>query len=161
MDIFRPTWNETDRGVCVIANNIENQYDEVPYDYIVGLTRGGLFPAIILSHLWDIPMIAVNYSSVHGKGDNKNHQNALPAIHGDTAHSRTGVAATLPRLLITDDICDSGATLKEVTEYYEQQGHEVTSAVLHYKENALLTPDHYCWKIEEDSPWVVYPWETT
>jgi hypoxanthine phosphoribosyltransferase len=132
--------------------------NNLPIDYIIGLTRGGLFPALILSLLYDIPMIAVNYSSTGGRGDNRNHQNALPSVSAGVV-SGTGKLPDLPRLLVVDDICDSGHTMKEVSDFYLNQGHQVLTATLHYKSGAVLTPDFYWQKIEEDSPWIIYPWE--
>lgn len=117
-------------------------------DYIVGLSRGGLIPATILSHMTDIPLVPVKYSSKSGNGDNRNHDNVLPHIDGAT-------------LLIVDDISDSGNTLREVVDHYRYEGHTVRTAALYYKElaNPVFVPD-IVWKtIPEDGPWIVFPWE--
>ena len=48
------SWDNTHKGI----NNIAMQMykDNWRPDYIVGITRGGLVPAVLLSHLTDIPM---------------------------------------------------------------------------------------------------------
>ena len=123
--------------------------------YIIGLSRGGLFPAIIISHMLDdMEMIPVRYSSKSGKGDDKNHSNALPLIQG--CHP----PATL---LIVDDICDSGLTLSEVVEFYKFRGHHVYTATLYYKDipGGPIEPDIYWHKIPEDAPWIVFPFEAS
>lgn len=84
--ITHPTWEQLDEGAQDLVSQIKIHGWCQP-DYVVGLTRGGLIPAVRISHLMDIPMVAVNYSSVVGRGDNKNHQNALPAIYGRGAIS--------------------------------------------------------------------------
>lgn len=118
-------------------------------DYIVGLTRGGLPIAVILSHMLDNTLvIPVNYSSSKGKGDNKNHSNDLPNITGK-------------KLLLVDDLTDSAHTMKEVSDYYKKYGNEVRTLVIHYKKHdtPVIIPDFYWVEIPEDSAWIIYPWE--
>ena len=126
-------------------------------EYVVGLTRGGLIPAAILSHLMgDIPMIPVSYSSKNGKGDDKAHNNVLPEIG-----KYKGFGMSRSDILIVDDICDSGKTLHEVYSHYVMLGHQVFTAVLYYKEipNGPIVPNVYWEKIPEDAGWVHFPWE--
>ena len=56
------------------------------------------------------------------------------------------------KILIVDDISDSGQTLKS----YKMQGH--TTATLDVRNTTITKPDFYCnWL--ENTDWVVYPWE--
>jgi hypoxanthine phosphoribosyltransferase len=155
--ITHPTWEQLAEGSADIVTQMAIHGWSDP-EYIVGLTRGGLVPAVSISHITNIPMIAVNYSSVAGRGDNRNHANALPAIYGHTV-SGTGKQPEMPELLIVDDICDSGQTMKEVFDHYSNQGHRVWTASLYYKEGAVITPDFYWQKIPEESPWIIFPFE--
>ena len=118
-------------------------------DNIVGLTRGGLMPAQELSHLMNIPMVAVQYSSKKGAGDNKNHANDLPDVNGKS-------------ILLVDDICDSGHTLREVHDEYESRGYKVFSAVLYYKTQLepVYVPDVWAINISQNFGWIIFPWET-
>lgn len=115
---------------------------------IVGITRGGLIPAVELSNMLGIPMTTVEYSSQVGKGDNKNHENLLPEISSK-------------KILLVDDLVDSGYTMKEISDHYTEQGHEVYTAVIHYKErdNNVHEPDVWAVKISENFGWIYYPWE--
>lgn len=125
-----------------------------PPNCIIGLSRGGLFPAIVISHMLDnLEVIPVSYSSKSGKGDDKNYANALPLIGG--CHSAT--------LLVVDDICDSGQTLKEVVDFYAMRSHHVYTATLYYKAipNGPIEPDIYWHQIPEDAPWIIFPWESS
>jgi hypoxanthine phosphoribosyltransferase len=129
-------------------------------DYIVGLSRGGLIPAVMLSHMTDIPLFPVKYSSKSGHGDNKNHDNHLPffPMEYESGAMRGFVS---PTLLVVDDISDSGKTLREVIDFYRNEQHTVYSAALYYKElsTPVVEPDIYWRKIPEDGPWIIFPWE--
>lgn len=152
-----PTYDEI-HGACVhLVHQMlgdEKFGTEIP-DTIIALSRGGLIPGVILSH----ELIALNktvvvyplaYSSNHGNGDNRNHQNRLPELDSNN-------------ILIVDDICDSGHTMKEVQEFYSARprGRRVVrTATLYYKESAVHLPTYFVTQIPADSPWIVFPWET-
>lgn len=69
-------------------------------DYVVGITRGGLLPAVMISHYFDIPCNALKVSLRDDKDDESesNLWMAEDAYHGKN-------------ILIVDDINDTGATL--------------------------------------------------
>lgn len=114
---------------------------------IVALSRGGLMLGVILSHNLHIPMIPVQYSSKHGKGDDRNHENALPVI-------------THENILVVDDIADSGHSLKEVVEYYKAlEGNTVFSAAMYLKAGSVITPTVHWHKLEIFAPFIHFPWE--
>lgn len=118
---------------------------------IVGIARGGLFPALVISHLLNVPMQSVFYSSKQGAGENKNHENCLPELS----------AKPYSQILIVDDIYDTGNTLAEVTNYYITQQYDISTAVLYYKEGSdQRKPDVYIQRIPKDAPWIVFPYET-
>jgi len=147
MNIYQPTYDQLHTGCVEIADTISR--GPIKFDYILGLVRGGTFPAMILSHRLGIPMIAAHYSSKSGAGDNKNHSNNLPALYNGQT------------VLIVDDIADSGKTLEEVFKYYVLENKCVTfTAVLYYKEQDNgIVPDYYWQKIPTESEWVIFPWE--
>ena len=57
------SWDEYNELVSHIAAQIG---DDVP-DVVVGLTRGGLVPAVQLSHMFNVPLIPLNISLRDGK----------------------------------------------------------------------------------------------
>ena len=67
-------------------------------DYIVGITRGGLLPAVMISQYLDIPMQSLDVSLRDGGGCVSNLGMAEDAYEGKN-------------ILIVDDINDTGATL--------------------------------------------------
>lgn len=141
MNKLNPSFDEITEACDDMSETIKN----LKVETIVAITRGGLVPGVILSQHTDIPMIPISYSSHQGKGEFKAHNNKLPYIHGNV-------------ILIVDDICDSGHTMKEVVDHYNY-GRTVYSFSLFFKEGSCITPDIFCWKLTADSGWVVFPWE--
>ena len=60
-----------------------------------------------------------------------------------------------PKLLILDDIADTGDTLVEL----KQKTPNPKTATLHYKNSSKIKPDFYGQEVDDDFGWVVYPWE--
>lgn len=59
------------------------------------------------------------------------------------------------RLLVVDDVADSGRTLALVMDMMKQHGADARSAVLYTKPQSILTPD-YSWR--ETELWITFPW---
>ncbi len=144
--LFHPSWGQIDKACALLANQIiRYEGGEEPPTVVVGLARGGLVPAIIISHILEIPMIPVSYSSQRGNGEYKQYANVLPEI-------------PFNNILVVDDIVDSGYTMKEIVEYYGED-HYVRAAALYYKEGAQIRPTFAWQTIPADSQWIVFPWE--
>lgn len=76
-------------------------------DYIVGLTRGGLIPAVMISHYFNIPMYALHVTS---KPDN-NESNLWMAEDAFGYNDGHSDPAQRKKILIVDDINDTGKTI--------------------------------------------------
>jgi hypoxanthine phosphoribosyltransferase len=153
-----PSYDDLHKGCASIVQQfLKKRMDSEWTKYfhpkiIVALSRGGLFPGILVSHMFEAlectnRVIPVAYSSKSGNGDGKNHDNILPPIENE-------------RILVIDDIADGGHTLQEVAENYHRQGCSVDTAVLYWKESSVYTPTFHWQKIPADSPWIVFPWES-
>lgn len=59
------------------------------------------------------------------------------------------------RILVVDDVADSGRTLGLVIKLLRGFGAEVRSAVLYSKSRTIVVPD-FAWK--ETDQWIVFPW---
>jgi hypoxanthine phosphoribosyltransferase len=145
------SWDQITEACNMFAEGVHDTHGDGKYtrfDAVVGLTRGGLVPGVILSHLfYDIPLIPVDYSSSQGMGDNVgSHSNDVPNIKQH-------------RLLLVDDIIDSGHTMNELVLLLRARGHDVMTYSYIWKEGAVFAPDQYCVKLPADAGWVVFPWE--
>jgi len=132
------------RGLVGAANEAG-----MTFDLVVGISRGGLIPGVMISHMMDVPFIPIQYSSKAGAGDDKNHDNILPDLPTDKF------------ILIVDDICDTGHTLKEIVQHYADKGCKVYTYVLFYKARPRFEylPDFKWRTIPQDSGWVIFPFE--
>ena len=116
---------------------------------IIGLLRGGIIPARIFSDYFDISLDFFALDVKLYDGINKAKERpvlgpfSLEAIRGK-------------RILITDDILDSGRTMNAVLEYLK--GEDVTTATLFWKETAERKPDYYS-EIARKNTWINFPWE--
>jgi xanthine phosphoribosyltransferase len=155
------TWQEVENHTQEILRQI--QRDAWLPDYVVGLTRGGLVPANLISQYLDIPMETLKVS-----------------LRDDSSQPESNLwmaedAFQNKKILIIDDINDSGATLSWIKQDWESSclpGHpdwdtvwtnNVRVAVLYDNEVSKSELDiAYSSvtinKVEEDQ-WIVFPWE--
>jgi len=82
-------------------------------DYVVGITRGGLLPAVMISHYFKVPMKSLDVSLRDGGDLESNLWMAEDAFgyHRVDGQPGTSNPALRKNILIVDDINDSGATL--------------------------------------------------
>ncbi|GAA1055720.1 phosphoribosyltransferase [Agromyces luteolus] len=59
------------------------------------------------------------------------------------------------RVLLVDDVSDSGRTLRKVVDLLSDAGAEVRTATLYTKSHTVLAPD-YDYRRTDD--WIVFPW---
>lgn len=143
-------------------------------DYIVGLTRGGLIPATMISHYTKIPMYTLHVSlrDNEEQGPESNlwmPEDAFGYYAGGTDIERR------KNILIVDDINDSGATLNWIINDWTKSclpimtevwnniwGNNVRFAVLVNNESSdfknISYAGSYLNKLE-DPVWIVFPWE--
>lgn len=123
-------------------------------DVVVGIARGGIPLAELVAEYLGLPMVPLRVR--HNLSD----EIYLPAS-GDvriTAEDSASVASAVEgrRVLVADDICGTGATLKAVLDrMLTMQPAAVQSAVLCRSEAADFTPDVWLWSTRD---WVVFPW---
>jgi len=154
------TWRAVEKQTQEILRQI-NASDWRP-DYVVGLTRGGLTPANLISQYLEVPMECLKVS-LRNDGNEPEHNlwMAEDAYNGKN-------------ILVVDDINDSGATLNWIKEDWEDfhpskpepwltiWNDSVRFAVLVNNEASEFKRIDYSAvdinKAEEDS-WIVFPWE--
>jgi hypoxanthine phosphoribosyltransferase len=142
------SWEDLDRLVAGLADQLRGR----TFDVLLTITRGGMVPAGMLSYrlgLRDILVAAVEYYDDHGE----------PGPHPTFFQFPADPLLRGKRVLIVDEVWDSGTTIAAVLERVRQAGGEPTTAVLHYKPSHSLVaarPDVHA--VETDR-WVVYPFK--
>ncbi|WP_294194177.1 phosphoribosyltransferase [uncultured Sphingomonas sp.] len=121
-------------------------------DWLVGVGRGGLVPAVYLSHATGVPMQSVDYSA-------QDEARAGPAIARLAALARDG-----HKLLFVDDINDSGRTIAQLRTLLEQAGAAagaVRFATLIDNRGSAAKVDLAARTIDRavTKDWFVFPWE--
>lgn len=76
-------------------------------DYVVGLTRGGLLPAVMISHYFSVPMKSLDISLRDGGDQESNLWMAEDAF----GYNRPDGLPAAKNILVVDDINDQGTTL--------------------------------------------------
>tara|TARA_R110001592_G_scaffold333942_1_gene618037 strand:+ start:775 stop:1206 length:432 start_codon:yes stop_codon:yes gene_type:complete len=118
-------WTDIDKATDDLSKQILELY--VRPLYICGIPRGGLIPAVLLSHKTGIPYQQISSSSISPGAD-------------------------LSHVLFVDDICDSGKTLEKIRNTYNK----CRILTLLNKTSASSQPDIY-WKTTEcdwaEFPW--------
>lgn len=118
-------------------------------EVLIAVARGGLLPGGGLAYALGTKLTdAINvefYTDVH---ETLPHPVLLaPMLDTDSIEGR--------RLLVVDDVADSGRTLAMVLELLRKYHTETRSAVLYAKPTTVIEPD-YVWR--RTDRWIVFPW---
>lgn len=125
------------------------------FDHILCLARGGLRVGDVLSRIFDQPLAILTASS---------YRESAGTFQGtlDIAQYVTMTAKELAgRVLVVDDLVDSGVTLSRILAHLTQRFEGISSlktGVLWYKAHASIAPDFYVQKLETN-PWIHQPFE--
>ena len=141
-------WREMRRDVNTLCREIS--LDKFDPNVIVGLSRGGLTPGVMMSHWMNKPFKPIKTAL----RDFPEWEDYLPR-------------KTDERVLILDDVCDSGVTFTKIREYIQKNALEeincdVRFAVLWWNNEIEFEPDYYVNEIAKDSTntWIHFPWES-
>lgn len=149
------SWTEYHKYIETLIVHIHQSQWE--FDQIVCLAKGGLRIGDILCRLYKKPLAILYVSSyldknneTRGKIQMSNH---LAMIGESLGH----------RILLVDDLVDSGMSLQEGTQWLHnydcnQKIIEIRSAVLWYKSCSAVKPDYYV-EYLENNPWIHQPFE--
>jgi xanthine phosphoribosyltransferase len=164
------TWQDVEAQTQEILRQIH--LDAWRPDYVVGLTRGGLVPANLISQYLGCRMETLKISLRDGGECESNLWMAEDAFGYQDGKS---VPELRKNILIVDDINDSGATLNWIREDWPSGcmpndpdwnsiwGHNVRVACLYNNaaSNAMTRVSYYAKQINkrERDEWIVFPWE--
>ena len=150
MQMKEVTWEEIENLSRTLSDKIIRNY--LKYDVIVGIGRGGLIPAVILSHQLGTPLVPINWQTRDGKYDVENYSILNRITEFNT------------KILIVDDINDTGRTLREIVEATNEVIRksaricEVDCVTIYQKPSTTFIDNVYVQEVE-DNDWIVFPWE--
>jgi uncharacterized protein len=126
-----------------------------PFNQIVCIARGGLRVGDTLSRIFKLPLAVLSTQSYGGEAG-KERGRLTVAKHMTMTTSTLG-----DRVLLVDDLVDSGATL-DVVKQHLLNTHpaimDIRTAVLWYKACSSCAPDYHVHFLPE-SPWIHQPFE--
>lgn len=133
------TWGDIQEPI----NNMEASLRNLGVEMLIGISRGGLIPAVILSHRLGIPMYIVKVTSYEGSKPTD--------MRIDFPHHMTHRFAAAKTCFV-DDIYDSGRTFQAL--------HKILPSA-HF--TVLLTKDPDAPVMFADTverrTWISFPWE--
>ncbi|HEX7891065.1 MAG TPA: phosphoribosyltransferase [Ramlibacter sp.] len=126
------------------------------FDTILCLARGGMRPGDILSRIFDKPLAIMSTSSYRA-------ESGTVQGHLDIAHYITTPRGEIAgKVLLVDDLADSGLTLQRVVEMLRSKYQKVTelrTAVLWTKGLSKFNAD-YSVEFLPTNPWIHQPFES-
>nr|WP_202422974.1 phosphoribosyltransferase [Nocardiopsis alba] len=118
-------------------------------DIILSIARGGLFVAGGLGYALDVKNLHVmNVEFYTGVGTTLDMPVMLPPVPNVVDLSNK-------KVLVADDVADTGKTLKLVHDFCSEHVAEVRSAVVYEKPQSLIKCE-YVWK--HTDRWINFPW---
>ncbi len=141
------TWADLGAGGRALAQAVHD--DGWRPDLILGIARGGLLVAGALSYALGVKNVyTMNVEFYTGIDQRLEVPKILPPVP-ELVHLGTA------RVLIADDVADTGATLELVKEFCAGKVGEVRSAVLYEKPWTTFHCE-YVWR--HSDRWITFPW---
>jgi hypoxanthine phosphoribosyltransferase len=143
-----PTWSQIYDMLLAQAQKIQAALYKP--DLVVAISRGGLVPGRILTDLLETPQLVIIQIEFYlgiaeTRGEPTLKQALATPIQGK-------------RVLLVDDIADSGRSLQLAKTHLQAQGAgEIKTATLYYKTQSTEKPDFY---EKQTGNWVIFPWDT-
>jgi len=143
-------WSDYDKDMKSI--------DWLKFDHVVGIYRGSLGMAAHVSNVRNVPMSIVGFQTRDGQ-DKKPYW-ILNNTKRESIHSYTEGS----KILIVDDIYDTGYTMKRVIDFVKKQRTKPSPmpTVLSYclfGTDASELGTNLVYSNYNDGSWIVFPWE--
>ena len=126
------------------------------FDAVLCLARGGVRPGDVFSRIFDVPLAILSTSSYRAEAG---------TVQGDLDIARHMTMTRGPlqgRVLLVDDLADSGVTLQKVIGHLQSNFGdvaEVRSAVIWVKGCSAFRPDYFVDELPHN-PWIHQPFES-
>jgi uncharacterized protein len=126
------------------------------FNQIICIAKGGLRVGDLLSRIYRCPLAIL---AAHSYGGLNNQERGVLYF---SQHLTMSAADLGDRILLVDDLADSGTTLQQ-TVHWLQERHgdsiqDLKTAVIWYKACSVFAPDYYADYLA-DNPWIHQPFE--
>ena len=128
------SWQEIEQLVKEVA--VQVRKSGARYDCILGIAKGGIVPAMLLSR--ELNIGAIQLVPVRDKNVVKSE---MPILDGSK------------RYLVIDDIYDTGNTYRKVVDALQDVTCDFCFCMSRYKSHGITA------KVLEHRMWIVFPWE--
>jgi uncharacterized protein len=120
-------------------------------DFIIGVGRGGLIPAVYLSHATSVPMLSVDHSS------------HLPDFAAELL-VKLAAMSTAQKLLFVDDINDTGSTITHIKAALTEAGGTIDHVRFATLIDNVVSAEKVDYRFRTidrtvNKDWFVFPWE--
>jgi hypoxanthine phosphoribosyltransferase len=138
-------WTEYGNLADALAEKVRSHTET--FDLIIGIARGGIPVAMVVSDHLDVKLDIINVKSYNGIAERN-----PPRILTTLTEAVKG-----KNVLLVDDLVDEGETMTTVSNYLQSQGPNLLkTAVLFKKPWSKKEPDYF---LEVVDKWIVFPWE--
>ncbi len=132
-----------------LISQLISQLEPEKFTCLIGIGRGGLIPATIISHRLNIPMGCIFVESY----DDKNNK-IKPVVSSLSSNH-----LNLEKVIIVDDICDSGETLVIIKNFFKKEYKQnIQTSTIFLSKRSQIQPDYYIQELD-DNIWVNFPYE--
>ncbi len=147
-------WDQYHRNIEDLAVKIYQSGWE--FNQIICIAKGGLRIGDILSRLYRLPLAVLFAASYSGL------ENRIRGKIQFSAHLSMLESNVQGRILLVDDLVDSGISLQKAIHWLKQHHGsdilEIRTAVIWYKACSVTQPDYYVDYLP-DNPWIHQPFE--
>ena len=117
------------------------------FDLVVGIARGGIPVAMVVSDHLGVKIDFINVKSYEGIA-----QRSTPRILSTLTNGIAG-----KNVLVVDDLVDQGDTMETVKRYLHEMSPSLLETAVLFKKPWTKFEPHYC--LEVVDKWVVFPFE--
>ena len=142
-------WDEFGDASRELARNIHGS-GFVP-DVVVAIARGGLLLAGAVAYALDVKSCGALNAEFYTGVDARLDEPVILAPYLDE------VSLAGKKVLLVDDVSDSGRTLAMVLDLIRLAGADVRTVCLYSKPQTVLEPD-YVWR--KTAKWIAFPWSS-
>lgn len=144
------SWEEFDKLSTKLAEKIKS--DNIEFNGIVSIARGGLVVGRVLSDKLDLPLFTV-HTKRYEIGNNHTTKSVASGVI-------TGNRELSGNVLVVDDLTNTGMTLEKVISKLKRMEEVklIKSATIFNKSKSKFKPNYF---VKNTDKWIVFPYETT